>query len=205
MNTGDEVSGRPEIARYVAPNPSPMTLGGTNTYLVGRDPSFVIDPGPAIPSHVASIRAEANRRGGIGGILLTHSHFDHSEAVGGLDAPLLWGEPATEDEAAALTAAQEHLHDALRDGEQPGGKPAAAPDGASSRLAESAVGPFTVVPTPGHAADHVAFIWGDVCFCGDLILGEGSSIVPPNAGGGSLHDYLGSLRRLAKLDIGLMY
>ena len=55
------------------------------------------------------------------------------------------------------------------------------------------VGPFSVVPTPGHAADHVAFVLGSVCFCGDLILGSGSSIVPPAAGGGSLSDYMRSL------------
>jgi glyoxylase-like metal-dependent hydrolase (beta-lactamase superfamily II) len=50
------------------------------------------------------------------------------------------------------------------------------------------------VPTPGHAVDHVAFVYRDVAFCGDLVLGEGSSIVPP--GGGGLGAYLDSLERL---------
>ncbi len=61
-----------------------------------------------------------------------------------------------------------------------------------------------VVPTPGHARDHVVFVWGDVCFCGDLILGEGSSIVPPGAFGGSLVDYMESLRRVRELDVSLL-
>lgn len=66
------------------------------------------------------------------------------------------------------------------------------------------VGPFLLVPTPGHAADHVCFLWERACFCGDLILGEGSSIVPPAALGGSLADYLASLDRVAGLEADLL-
>ena len=66
------------------------------------------------------------------------------------------------------------------------------------------IGPFTVVPTPGHAADHVCFVLGDVCFCGDLILGTGSSIVPPAGGGGSLADYMRSLEAVGALGAGLL-
>ena len=66
------------------------------------------------------------------------------------------------------------------------------------------VGPFTVVATPGHAADHVCFVLGDVCFCGDLILGSGSSIVPPAAGGGSLADYMRSLEAVGGLGATLL-
>jgi glyoxylase-like metal-dependent hydrolase (beta-lactamase superfamily II) len=66
------------------------------------------------------------------------------------------------------------------------------------------VGPFTVIATPGHAPDHVAFLLGDVCFCGDLILGTGSSIVPPASAGGSLADYMRSLDAVAALDAKLL-
>jgi glyoxylase-like metal-dependent hydrolase (beta-lactamase superfamily II) len=66
------------------------------------------------------------------------------------------------------------------------------------------IGPFTVVATPGHAADHVVFVREGVCFCGDLILGTGSSIVPPGAGGGSLADYMRSLDTVAALDLELL-
>ena len=77
----DTAPGHPEIVRFVAPNPGPMTLEGTNTYVVGSDPAYVIDPGPDDAGHVAALREEAERRGGLGGVLLTHSHGDHSAAV----------------------------------------------------------------------------------------------------------------------------
>lgn len=66
------------ITRLVAPNPSPLTLTGTNTWVVGR---WVVDPGPAIDSHVDAVAAELAARGGAEGIALTHSHSDHSDAI----------------------------------------------------------------------------------------------------------------------------
>jgi glyoxylase-like metal-dependent hydrolase (beta-lactamase superfamily II) len=64
-----------------APNPGPLTLSGTNTWVVGRDPAWVVDPGPAIDSHLQAVAEEVAARGGAGGIALTHSHGDHSEGV----------------------------------------------------------------------------------------------------------------------------
>jgi glyoxylase-like metal-dependent hydrolase (beta-lactamase superfamily II) len=58
--------------------------------------------------------------------------------------------------------------------------------------------------TPGHAHDHVSFYADGVCFCGDLILGYGSAIVPPEEMGGSLSDYLESLEKLAALELDLL-
>jgi glyoxylase-like metal-dependent hydrolase (beta-lactamase superfamily II) len=87
----DSPPGHPEILRIVAPNPGPMTLEGTNTYVVGEAPAHVIDPGPADEGHVAEIRLAAEARGGLGGVLLTHSHGDHAEAAALLDAPLVEG------------------------------------------------------------------------------------------------------------------
>jgi glyoxylase-like metal-dependent hydrolase (beta-lactamase superfamily II) len=150
----DTAPGHPEIVRIVAPNPGPMTLSGTNSYVVGADPAYVIDPGPEDEGHVAALREEADRRGGLGGILLTHSHADHSAAVPMLDAPVV------------------------------------------------EAGPMKVVHTPGHAEDHVCFVMDGVCFTGDLILGEGSTFVPPD--GGSLTAYLDSLHRIGELDLALL-
>jgi glyoxylase-like metal-dependent hydrolase (beta-lactamase superfamily II) len=148
-----KVPGRPEIARIVAPNPGPMTLAGTNTYLYGSGPCTVIDPGPADAGHIEAIHAAAGERGGIGLVLLTHSHGDHADGAGALGVEVVL--PS--------------------DGEEHGGLRALA--------------------TPGHAADHVCFLTGDgVCFSGDLVLGEGSTFVPPD--GGSLAAYMDSLRRL---------
>ena len=82
--------GHPEIVRIVAPNPGPMTGEGTNTYLYGSDPCAVIDPGPDIAEHIDAVRAAAEERGGIGTVLLTHSHGDHAagaERLGGRGDP----------------------------------------------------------------------------------------------------------------------
>ncbi len=174
----DPAPGHDEIARLVAPNPGPMTLAGTNAYIVAAEEGcFVIDPGPADERHLERIREAAAGRGGIAAVLLTHSHADHSESAEMLDAPLLLGRVSA--------AAEGEEAEAGNEGSTPG-----------------QVGPFAVVPTPGHAADHVALVLGDVCFCGDLVLGEGSSFVPPD--GGSLAAYMRSLEALVELGPALM-
>jgi glyoxylase-like metal-dependent hydrolase (beta-lactamase superfamily II) len=153
----------PEVEAILAPNPGPMTLEGTNTYLVGRDPVVVIDPGPEDAGHVEAVRTAAEERGGIGTVLVTHSHLDH---IGGVE--LLGVEPA---------------------------RPA---DG-------EVVAGLTALATPGHTEDHLCFLIGKDLFCGDLILGEGSTIVPPASEGGSLAKYMASLQRVSELDLERMY
>ena len=71
------------VIRVRADNPSVLTLDGTNSYVVGR---WVVDPGPAIPSHLNALRDAAND--GIEGVVLTHSHADHAEGAELLDAPV---------------------------------------------------------------------------------------------------------------------
>jgi glyoxylase-like metal-dependent hydrolase (beta-lactamase superfamily II) len=156
-----QAPGHSEVFRIVAPNPGPMTLEGTNTYLYGADPCVVIDPGSDDPGYLDSIRAAAAERGGIGLILLTHSHGDHSRGAGHLGAEVV------------------------------------LPKGGDSHAG------LRVIATPGHAADHVCFMSGDgVCFAGDLVLGLGSTIVPP--GGGSLAAYMDSLALLQAEEIELI-
>jgi glyoxylase-like metal-dependent hydrolase (beta-lactamase superfamily II) len=172
-----------------------MTLGGTNTYVVGRAPAYVVDPGPDDAGHLDAVRTEGEARGGIAGVVLTHSHADHSAGVARLGAPLLWGQVSEGDESAAV------LGDGAVD--------AASLDHPSDRKRSELAGAFEIEPfnalfTPGHASDHVVFLWEQVCFCGDLILGEGSTIVPPAAFGGSLVDYMESLRRVRELDVSLL-
>ncbi len=102
-----------DVERLTAPNPGPMTLEGTNTYVVGRDPAVVIDPGPDDPGHVEAIREVTAERGGVGTLLLTHDHHDHSGAVAALGIEP--ARPQDGETVAGLTAlatpghAQEHL------------------------------------------------------------------------------------------------
>jgi glyoxylase-like metal-dependent hydrolase (beta-lactamase superfamily II) len=153
--------GHPEVLKIVAPNPGPMTLEGTNTYLYGADPCTVIDPGSEDSAHLDAIRAAAAERGGIGLVLLTHSHADHTNGADQLGAEVV------------------------------------LPAGGETRRG------LRVIATPGHAADHVCFLApGGVCFAGDLVLGLGSTIVPP--GGGSLAAYMRSLARLQAEEIELI-
>jgi glyoxylase-like metal-dependent hydrolase (beta-lactamase superfamily II) len=75
----------PGVLRVRAPNPSPLTLDGTNTYVVGR---WVVDPGPASPaSHLDAVRAAAG--GSVEAVVLTHGHSDHAEGADELGAPVL--------------------------------------------------------------------------------------------------------------------
>jgi glyoxylase-like metal-dependent hydrolase (beta-lactamase superfamily II) len=172
-----------------------MSLEGTNTYVVAAaDGVYVIDPGPNDSAHLDRVRDAAG--GEIAGVLLTHGHVDHSEGVEALGAPLLWGEAMRESEMEAMRRALESGPTAPSGG--------LLSDTESNPPNGAEVGPFTVVPTPGHASDHVALVLGGVCFCGDLILGHGSSIVPPAAGGGSLADYMRSLDTVEALKAELL-
>ena len=158
----EQAPGHPEILRVVAPNPGPMTLEGTNTYLYGTDPCTVIDPGPDDAGHLAGVRAAAEERGGIGLVLLTHGHGDHADG-----AERLAGGAARGGDSPAVILP--------RDGEEHGS--------------------LRAVATPGHTPDHVCLLSADrVCFSGDLVLGAGSTFVPPD--GGSLAAYMDSLRRM---------
>ncbi len=141
-----------DIMRVRAPNPGPLTLSGTNTWLVGRRPTWVVDPGPLIDEHLARLSEAIESRGGLGGVVLTHDHHDHSEAARALleryPAPL----------AAARGAVDVLLSEHAR------------------------VGPFEAVATPGHSADHFALVADGACFTGDAVLGDGSVFISPYRG-----------------------
>jgi glyoxylase-like metal-dependent hydrolase (beta-lactamase superfamily II) len=84
----DDVLGSHDVALVRADNPGPLTLAGTNTWIVGRDPCWIVDPGPALEDHLDAVSGAARRRGGAGGVVLTHDHHDHAEAAPGLAARL---------------------------------------------------------------------------------------------------------------------
>jgi glyoxylase-like metal-dependent hydrolase (beta-lactamase superfamily II) len=140
------------VVRLRADNPGPLTMSGTNSWVVGSDPAWVVDPGPALVTHQRALAAAISERGGLGGIALTHDHIDHSEGVQAL----------RERFPAPLAAGRGPADIALRDG--------------------AAVGPFEAIHAPGHAPDHFALIVAGVCFTGDAVLGEGSVFIAPDQG-----------------------
>jgi glyoxylase-like metal-dependent hydrolase (beta-lactamase superfamily II) len=74
----------PDVVRVRADNPSLLTLDGTNTWVLGRDPAWVVDPGPLLLAHLDAVVEVVTARGGAGGIVLTHDHADHSEGAAAL-------------------------------------------------------------------------------------------------------------------------
>jgi glyoxylase-like metal-dependent hydrolase (beta-lactamase superfamily II) len=134
-----------------AANPGPYTLSGTNTWIVGSGPAWLVDPGPALPEHHRAIVAESERRGGLGGIALTHDHHDHADGV---------------------TALRRRFADA---------RLAAGRGPADVRLADGVTfGPLRAVATPGHAPDHFSFVHRRAALTGDAVLGEGSVFIAPD-------------------------
>jgi glyoxylase-like metal-dependent hydrolase (beta-lactamase superfamily II) len=164
-------------------NAGPLTLSGTNTWLIDA-PAWLVDPGPIDPGHFERLEFAIRQRDTLAGIVLTHRHLDHAEAApelaGRYGVPIFAGPAASDPEGFSEPAvAGLELDRELRDGDR--------------------IGPFEVLETPGHSADHVSFLAGDVLFCGDTVLGEGSVFIPP--GGGSLIRYLESLERLRALEL----
>ncbi|MEU6056944.1 MBL fold metallo-hydrolase [Streptomyces sp. NPDC047097] len=181
----DAVVSGPATERAVnilAPNPSPMTLDGTNTWLLsepGSELAVVIDPGPLDEGHLRTVVETAERLGKrIALTLLTHGHADHAEGAGRF-AEL------TGTKVRALDPALRLGDEGLRAGQ------AVRVGGLELR----------VVPTPGHTADSLSFhLTADrAVLTGDTILGRGTTMVAhPD---GRLGDYLDSLRRLRSLTV----
>jgi glyoxylase-like metal-dependent hydrolase (beta-lactamase superfamily II) len=165
------------VVRVLAPNPSPMTLEGTNTYLVlgGRD-AIVIDPGPDDPSHIEAIQVAARAHGAkIAAIAVTHGHPDHAPGAAPLHART--GAPVYAHSLATFP------HDvAVGEGET-----VATGD---TRL--------EVIEAPGHAREHLVFGLSDeaALFTGDVVIGRGTVVVaPPN---GDMRAYQATLARLLR-------
>jgi len=171
--------GTPRARCVLAPNPSPMTLDGTNTWLIsepGSPSALVVDPGPGDEGHlrrVSGMVAAAGQR--VSKIVLTHGHPDHAEGAAAFaamtGAPVLAADPA----------------------HRLGGEGLAPGDVLTAGGCE-----VRVVATPGHSADSVCLLLpaDGALLTGDTVLGRGTTVI---AGDGSLADYLRSLERLRAL------
>lgn len=196
----------PGVYRVLAPNPSPMTAEGTNTYLVLGAPSAsaarpvgaaVIDPGPDSPEHVAAIMAAAEQLGArIEAIFVTHTHLDHTGCAHALadaaQAPLYAYGRYGDGMSAVMRAFVERGElTELKGGE--GADRAFTPDHlmADGDTVAAADGAWALeaVYTPGHLSDHHAFALEapagkptGLLFSGDVVMGWSTSIVSPPEG-----------------------
>ena len=163
-----------EVSRVVAPNPGPYTGPGTNTWIVDAGPvAVVIDPGPDDDAHLAALNRRLAGRT-VGVVLVTHSHPDHLPLAERLAAP---------------HHASVRRHPELADGD----------------VVRAGNINLTALHTPGHSADHLCFLLAEdgAVFTGDLILGQGSSMVTYPEG--DVAAYLRSLDRLAALGPRLLF
>ncbi|KTR06596.1 beta-lactamase [Aureimonas ureilytica] len=189
---GRPVEVAPEIVRLTAPNASPMTFTGTNTYLLGRDRLVVIDPGPSDERHLEALLRVIDGRP-VESILVTHTHLDHSGLCDALKArtsapvvaegPHRTARPLAANEINRLDAAADHAFRpdrTLRDGE----------------TMTTTAGRITGTATPGHTANHMAFALEEsgILFSGDHVMSWSTSIVAPPDGG--MADYMASLDKL---------
>jgi len=181
------VTMEPLVRRLLAPNPSPFTYTGTETYMVGKGEVAVIDPGPDLPDHVEAILAATEGERVIA-ILCTHTHRDHSPAARALKAAtgasIIGCAPLTmEDEGPRADAAfdADYRPDRiLADG-------------------ETVSGPgwtLEAVATPGHTSNHLCFGLREsgALFSGDHIMGWSTTVVSPPDG--DMAAYMASLEKL---------
>ena len=186
----------PLVRRLLAPNPSAFTYTGTQTYVVGHGAVAVIDPGPALPEHVAAIlAATAGER--IAAIVCTHTHHDHSPA-----ARLLQAATGAEIVGCAPLALDDDgpRADAAFDTDY-------TPDrvlGDGGRIAGEG---WTIeaVATPGHTSNHLCYALAEsgALFTGDHVMGWSTSVVSPPDG--DMAAYIASLQRLMGRDDRVYY
>ncbi len=188
IHAGETEQLEPLVRRVLAPNPSPYTYTGTQTWLVGaRRDIAVIDPGPADATHIdAILRAVGDAA--VKAILCTHTHRDHSP--GSRPLAQRTGAPIVGCAPLAL----------LDDG--PRADAAFDPDYAPDRVmadGETLVGEgwtLVAVATPGHTSNHLCFALKETgaLFTGDHVMKWSTSVVSPPDG--DMGDYMASLQKL---------
>ena len=179
----------PLIRRVIADNPGPFTYAGTGTYMVGQDAPgagvAVIDPGPADEAHLQALLRALDSQV-VSHILVTHTHRDHAPLAGPLAArtggPILAAQPPAVETHASGGLDEDDDHAFRPDILLVGGERIAG-DGWT----------LEVLPTPGHASNHLSFALAEenALFCGDHVMGWSTTVVAPPDG--DMADYMRSL------------
>lgn len=197
---GVPVTLAPGLSRIIAPNPSPMTHWGTNTYLIGHKTLMIVDPGPASSAHQAALATAIAGRP-VSHIVVTHAHLDHSAGAPALaqmtGAPVVAFGAATAGRSAVMAALaasgligggegidSDFVPDiTVRDGDRI--------DNGEEQL--------RVLHTPGHLGGHLCLGRGAHWFTGDHLMGWAPSLVSPPDG--DLTDFMASCGRLRRLAV----
>ena len=188
----------PGLRRILAPNPSPMTYRGTNTYLIGERDLAVVDPGPESEQHLQAILAAVGPGQRISHILVTHAHLDHAPLARRLSqvtgAPVL----AYGDALAGRSAVMQKLAESGLAGGGEGVDVQFRPDNtvADGEVIYGDGWQLEALWTPGHFGNHLSFVFEDVILTGDLVMGWASSLVSPPDG--DLTDFMASCEMLAQ-------
>ncbi len=173
----------PRVRRLTAPNSGPMTGPGTNSYLIGHERIALVDPGPAIESHIEALIATVGDR--LNWIFVTHTHRDHSPAAKAV---------------AAATGAELVGNVIPNDGFQD-------PTFVDARAVADdeclSTDEFTLraVHTPGHVSNHVCYLVEEdrMLITGDHVMGGSTVVIIPPAG--DMAHYIRSLERLLDYDL----
>ncbi|HZL58284.1 MAG TPA: MBL fold metallo-hydrolase [Stellaceae bacterium] len=192
----------PLIRRVVAHNPSPFTFKGTGTYIVGRGTVAIIDPGPALQSHVEAL-LDAVKGETVSHLVITHTHLDHSPAAEAIKQATgaktygfgPHGSGRAEDRAVELGAIEE------------GGDHDFSPD-VKMREGDTVSGPgwsLAAIETPGHTSNHLCFALAKekTLFTGDHVMGWSTSVIAPPDG--DMAAYRRSLEKLMRRDDALYW
>ncbi|WP_299702561.1 MBL fold metallo-hydrolase [uncultured Tateyamaria sp.] len=186
------------LRRIVAPNPSPMTYRGTNTYLVGTTALAVIDPGPDSAAHLDAVMGAIGSEQFVSHIIVTHAHLDHSPLAAPLSkatgAPVLAFGTATDGRSSVMQGLADN-------GLVGGGEGVDISFAPNTRLRDGDVinGPdwhLDVIHTPGHLGNHICLGFGDACLTADHVMGWASSLVSPPDG--DLTDFMASCEKLRR-------
>lgn len=194
----------PGLRRVLAPNPSPMTYRGTNTYLLGQGRVTVIDPGPDDPAHLAALLLALEGEA-VSHVVVTHSHLDHSPLAARLARQTgaeVWAF------GHALAGRSDVMRALVAGGYNGGGEGvdlAFAPDRpvADGDVIATPAGDLRVLHTPGHMGNHICLRWGDAVFSGDLVMGWATSLVSPPDG--DISDFLASCAKVRAEGAAVLY